>query len=151
MGIVAPQARRLTCDISPCGGGRYFLVITAKGDMIPCGEFISLKRFEGGNIFNSSIKKAISSKPFREIRSRIVEKIPECDVCIYRNICGAPCLAEAYLLTKDINRKSPYCEFYKEIIQFAFKLIAEDKIKYLFRKKAFKEIGYEYKLNTWNQ
>ena len=81
----------------------------------------------------------------------MVEKIAECDICIYRNICGAPCPAEVYSLTKDVNRKSPYCEFYKEIIQFVFKLIAEDKIKYLFRKKAFKEIGYEYKLNTWNQ
>jgi len=147
LGIVAPQARRLTCDISPCGGGRFFFAITATGDMVPCGEFIGLKRFKGGNIFKSSIEKAISSKPFKKIRARIVEKIPECDICIYRNICGAPCPAEAYSLTKDVNRKSPYCEFYKEIIQYAFRLIAEDKIKYLFRRKAFKEIGYEYSLN----
>jgi uncharacterized protein len=151
LGIVAPRARRLTCDISPCGGGRYFFAITATGDMIPCGEFIGLEKFKGGNIFESSIEKAISSRPFQEIRSRIVEKIPECDVCIYRNICGAPCPAEVYSLTKDVNRKSPYCKFYKEIIRFAFKLIADDKIKYLFRKSTLKETGYEYKLNTWNQ
>lgn len=150
LGVVAPQARRLTCDISPCGGGRYFFAITAGGDMIPCGEFIGLKRFNGGNIFNSPIKRAIFSKPFKEIRARIVEKIPECDICLYRNICGAPCPAEAYSLTKDVNRKSPYCEFYKEIIQFTFKLIARDKIKYLFRKSALGETGYEYNLNRWN-
>ena len=151
LGIVAPQARRLTCDISPCGGGRYFFAITATGDMIPCGEFIGLERFKGGNIFNSPIERAISSRPFQEIRSRIVERIPECDICIYRNICGAPCPAEIYSLTKDVKRKSPYCEFYKKIIQYAFKLIAEDKAKYLFRKSALKKTGYEYKLDTWNQ
>ena len=47
LGIVAPVARRLMCDISPCGGGRCFLTITAKGQMIPCGEFIGLKGFSG--------------------------------------------------------------------------------------------------------
>src|SRR3989338_1242717 len=36
LGIVAPNARRLMCDISPCGGGRCFLTITASGRMIPC-------------------------------------------------------------------------------------------------------------------
>jgi len=146
LGIVAPQARRLMCDISPCGGGRCFFAITAEGNMIPCGEFIALKEFYGGNIFETSIQKAISSKPFKKINSRVVEEIAECDICIYRNICGAPCPAEVYSLSKNINTKSPYCEFYKEIIRYAFKLIAENRVKYLFRKDAFEDIKYEYRL-----
>lgn len=148
LGIVAPQARRLMCDISPCGGGRCFFAITANGDMVPCGEFIPLKEFRGGNIFNTSIKKAISSEPFKKVRARVVEGIEECDICIYRNICGAPCPAEVYSLTKDINTKSPYCEFYKEIIKYAFKLISEDKIKYFLRKEALGNVKYEYKLGA---
>ena len=146
LGIVAPQARRLMCDISPCGGGRCFFAITASGEMIPCGEFIALKEFYGGNIFKTSINKAISSEPFRKVRSRVVEKIIECDTCIYRNICGAPCPAELYSLSKDMNIKSPYCEFYKEVIKYAFTLIAEDNIKYLFRKNALKDIKYEWRV-----
>lgn len=146
LGIVAPLARRLMCDISPCGGGRCFFAITAGGNMIPCGEFIALKGFYGGNIFRSSIKKAINSAPFKKVRSRMVEKISECDTCAYRNICGAPCPAEVYSLSKDLNIKSPYCDFYKDIIKYAFKLISEDKIKYLFRKKALENIKYEYRL-----
>ncbi|MCQ9205717.1 MAG: peptide-modifying radical SAM enzyme CbpB [Omnitrophica bacterium] len=148
LGIVAPSARRLMCDISPCGGARCFFAITANGDMVPCGEFISLEEFYAGNIFKDSIKKALYSKQFKKIRSRIVEKIEECDVCNYRNICGAPCPAESYSANKDLNVKSPYCEFYKEIIKYAFKLIAEDKIKYLFRKEAFKNVKYEYYLKA---
>ena len=114
--------------------------------MIPCGEFIALKEFYGGNIFNTSINKAISSEPFRKVRSRVVEKIAECDTCIYRNICGAPCPAELYSLSKDMDAKSPYCEFYKEIIRYAFGLINNNSIKYLFRKDAFKDIKYEWRL-----
>ncbi|MEK7578768.1 MAG: peptide-modifying radical SAM enzyme CbpB, partial [Patescibacteria group bacterium] len=94
LGIIAPAARRLMCDISPCGGGRCFLTITANGRMIPCGEFIGLEDFSGGNIFKDSIEKAMRSSPFKRIRQRFVEKIPECNICILRNICGAPCPAE---------------------------------------------------------
>lgn len=154
LGIVAPVARRLMCDISPCGGGRCFFAITAKGDMIPCGEFIGLRKFYGGNIFNTSIKKALSASAFKKVRERIVEKIVECDVCIYRNICGAPCPAEVYSLSKNLNTKSPYCEFYKEIINYAFKLITEDEIEHLFHRDAVGSIKYEYRLDNlsvWNQ
>ena len=73
--IIAPTARRLMCDISPCGGGRCFLTITAKGEMIPCGEFIGLEGFSGGNIFRDSIDQAMKSRPFQTIRGRCVEKI----------------------------------------------------------------------------
>ncbi|UCD15203.1 MAG: peptide-modifying radical SAM enzyme CbpB, partial [Candidatus Omnitrophota bacterium] len=128
LGITAPLARRLMCDITPCGGGgRCFFAVTASGDMIPCGEFTGLPEFCGGNIFHSSIEKAISSQAFKKVRARIVEKIAECDVCVYRNICGAPCPAEVYSLSRNLNTISPYCEFYKKIIKYAFKLIAEDK------------------------
>lgn len=148
LGIVAPTARRLMCDITPCGGGRCFLTITASGDMIPCGEFIGFRKFYGGNIFDTSIGEAMWSEPFKEIRARIVERIHECDICIFRNICGAPCPAEVYSTNKDMNTLSPYCEFYKELIRYAFKLIAEDKVKYLFRKEAFKNLQYEYKVGV---
>lgn len=143
LGIVAPTARRLMCDISPCGGGRCFLTITASGDIIPCGEFIGLKGFSGGNIFKASIKKAIESAPFKKIRSRIVEKITKCDTCIFRNICGAPCPAELFALG-NMYQTSVFCEFYKEIIKYAFKVIADGEEKYCFRKNSFKNLKYEY-------
>lgn len=145
LAIVAPTARRLMCDISPCGGGRCFLTITAKGEMIPCGEFIGLKGFSGGNIFNTTIAKAMQSRPFKEIRARAVEKIPECDICTFRNICGAPCPAELYSLG-NMYEKAVFCEFYQEIIRYAFKLIAQGEEKYLLRQDSLKNLQYEYKL-----
>jgi len=145
LGIVAPTARRLMCDISPCGGGRSFLTITPSGDMIPCGEFIGLKGFSGGNIFKTSISEAMQSKPFKRIRSRVVEKIPECNRCVFRNICGAPCPAELYSLG-NMYQKAIFCKFYKEIIKYALKLIAEGKEKYLLRPDSLKNLEHEYEL-----
>jgi len=141
LAIVAPAARRMMCDISPCGGGRCFFTITASGNMIPCGEFIGLKRFVGGNIFKDPISKAMESRPFKRIRARIVEKIAKCRECPLRNICGAPCPAELHSLG-DMYQPSIFCEFYKAIIKHALKIIAEGKEGYCLRPEgAFK---YEY-------
>ena len=145
LGIVAPEARRMMCDISPCGGGRCFLTVTASGEMIPCGEFIGLKDSSGGNIFHSGIKEAMQSESFQKIRSRFVEKIAECDVCLYRNICGSPCPAELEA-RGGMFQKGIFCEFYKAIIKYAFKLIAEGKEKYCFREEGWDNLVYNYQL-----
>ena len=144
LAIISPTARRMMCDISPCGGGRTFLTVTADGDMVPCGEFIGLKEFAGGNIFETSISEAMNSESFKKIRARIVEKIDECNMCDFRNICGAPCPAELHA-RGNMYQPAMFCEFYKEIIKYAFKLIAEDKVKYLLREDAMGQLKYEYK------
>ncbi len=145
LGIVAPEARRMMCDISPCGGGRCFLTVTASGEMVPCGEFIGLKDSSGGNIFKTGIKEAMESAPFQKIRSRFVEKIAECDACLYRNICGAPCPAELGAMGNSFQ-KAVFCEFYKAIINHAFKLIAEGNEKYCFREEGWDNLVYNYQL-----
>ena len=143
LAIISPTARRMMCDISPCGGGRTFLTVTADGAMVPCGEFIGFKEFSGGNIFKTSIAKAMNSKPFKEIRSRMVENIDECNTCDFRHICGSPCPAEMYA-RGNINKKAVFCDFYKEIIVHAFKMIAEDNVKYLLRDDSLDQMAYEY-------
>lgn len=144
LAIISPTARRMMCDISPCGGGRTFLTVTADGAMVPCGEFIGFKEFSGGNIFRTSIDKAMNSKPFKQIRERMVEKIDECDTCDFRHICGSPCPAEMYA-RGNMYKKAEFCEFYKEIIRQAFRMIAEDKVKYLLRKDSMDQMVMEYK------
>ncbi len=145
LAIISPTARRMMCDISPCGGGRTFLTVTADGAMVPCGEFIGYKEFSGGNIFKTSIAKAMDSKPFKEIRARMVENIDECDTCDFRHICGSPCPAEMYARGK-FNKKAVFCDFYKEMIKHAFKMIAQDNVKYLLRKDSLANMKYEYQI-----
>jgi len=143
LAIISPTARRMMCDISPCGGGRTFLTVTADGEMVPCGEFIGFKEFSGGNIFKTSIQTAMKSKPFQTIRSRMVENIEECDACDFRHICGSPCPAEMYA-RGNMHKKAVFCDFYKEIIRHAFKMIAEDNVKYLLRDDSLDQMMYEY-------
>lgn len=147
LAIIAPQARRLMCDISPCGAGRCFFTVTASGEMIPCGEFIGLKGFSGGNIFKDGINEAMESRVFKAIRARVVEDISECDCCELRNICGAPCPAELHA-RGNMYQKALFCDFYKEVINYAFKIIAKDKVRYVLRDEPLKNLTYEYNLNS---
>lgn len=146
VGIIAPTARKLMCDISPCGGGRRFFAIAAEGDVFPCGEFIGIKEFRGGNIFRSSISDIMDSESFRMVRDRTVEKTEHCNTCAFRNICGAPCPAEVYSMQGNFYNPSPYCEFYEELIRFAFKMIAEDKVKYFLKADVLNSLGYKYRM-----
>jgi len=93
----------------------------------------------------------IDSKIKQEIiplysRVRIVEKIEHCNTCAFRNICGAPCPAEVYSMQGKFYNPSPYCEFYEELIRFAFKMIAEDKTKYFLKEDVLNSLGYKYRM-----
>lgn len=127
VGIVAPTARRLMCDISPCGGGRCFFAISATGDLFPCSEFIGLPEFCGGNLFKGEIEKAIENAAFRRVTSRNVEDIEPCSRCAVRHFCGSPCPAEAYTMNGGMNRRGSFCGLYEEQIRYAFRQIADGK------------------------
>ena len=144
LAVVAPEGRRLMCDITPCGGGRCFFTVTAAGEMVPCGEFQGLEGFSGGNIFTESIEGAVASRPFQQVRERIVERIAECRDCAIRHICGAPCPAEMQGAGGDMLRPSPYCDFYRGIIRLAFQLITEGKMRYLVRDMAINHLQVDY-------
>jgi len=60
--------------------------------------------------------------------------------------CGAPCPAEVYSMQGNFYNPSPYCEFYEELIRFAFKMIAEDKTKYFLKEDVLNGLGYKYRM-----
>jgi uncharacterized protein len=125
--ILAPTARRLMCDISPCGGGRSFFAITPNGDLFPCSEFIGLKRFRGGNIFTERIEDILKSEPFNRVTGRKVENIEPCRRCAIRHFCGSPCPAEAHEMNGGMNKIGSFCEFYEEQVRYALRLIADNR------------------------
>ncbi|MBF8265443.1 MAG: radical SAM additional 4Fe4S-binding domain protein [Dehalococcoidia bacterium] len=129
VGIVAPTARRLMCDISPCGGGRCFFALSAKGDIFPCSEFIGLPHFRGGNIFTGDIGKALTSDAFSAVTGRKVENIEPCSHCAIRHFCGAPCPAESSEMNGCLDSVGAFCELYEEQVRYAFRLIADGKEK----------------------
>ncbi len=51
LGIVAPEGRRLMCDITPCGGARCFFSVASDGSIYPCSEFLGLEDFRSFSVF----------------------------------------------------------------------------------------------------
>lgn len=127
IGIIAPTARQLMCDISPCGGGRCFFAISSSGDLFPCSEFIGLKKFKGGNIFKEDISKVLETAPFKFVTERRIENIEPCCRCAIRHFCGAPCPAEAHEINDSIESRGAFCEFYEEQVRYALRLLADGK------------------------
>jgi len=123
--ILAPTARRLMCDISPCGGGRSFFALAPDGSLFPCSEFIGLADFVGGNLFTDRIEEVLQTAPFKLVSERRVEDIAECRVCPVRHFCGAPCPAEAFEAKGGMDRPGAYCDFYLDQARYAFRLIAD--------------------------
>jgi uncharacterized protein len=125
--ILAPQARRLMCDISPCGGGRCFIALSANGDVFPCSEFIGLPAFSGGNLFCDELGSILKTPPFALVTGRKVEDIDPCNRCAVRHFCGSPCPAEAHEMNGGMNRPGAFCELYEDQVRFAMRLIADNR------------------------
>lgn len=127
LAILAPTARRLMCDISPCGGGRAFFAVAANGDLFPCSEFIGLPSFCGGNLFEAGVAAALSSDAFARVTGRDVDRIDPCRRCAIRHYCGSPCPAEAHEMNGGMDRLGAFCRFYEEQVRYAFRLIADGR------------------------
>lgn len=127
LAILAPTARRLMCDISPCGGGRAFFALAPDGGLFPCSEFIGLPAFNGGNLFDGGLETMLGSPAFRSVTERKVEDIEPCRRCAIRHFCGSPCPAEAQEMNGGMDRIGAYCAFYEEQARYAFRLIADGR------------------------
>jgi uncharacterized protein len=127
LAVVAPTARRLMCDITPCGGGRCFFAVDAKGSLFPCSEFIGLRDFEGGNLFAGGLDGCFQGEAFQSVIQRVAEVIDGCKDCPIRHFCGAPCPAEAHELRGSVNEPGGFCHLYREQFSYAMRLIADAK------------------------
>ncbi len=127
LAILAPTARRLMCDISPCGGGRAFFALAPDGGLFPCSEFIGLDEFRGGNLFADEIDAVLRSEAFRQVSGRNVDRFAPCSGCAIRHYCGSPCPAEAHEMNGGMDRIGAFCGFYEEQIRYAFRLVADGR------------------------
>ena len=126
--LLAPTARRLMCDISPCGAGRAFFALSADGGLYPCSEFIGLPAFNGGHLLaDGGIEAALSSDAFRSVTTRNVDTFSPCAECAIRHFCGSPCPAEAHEMNGGMGETGAFCGFYREQVNYALRLIADGK------------------------
>lgn len=127
IGLLAPTARRLMCNVSPCGGGRSFFALAANGNLYPCGAFIDQAHFNGGSLLGDGVEAALASPAFAQLRERDVDRFLPCSECAIRHFCGSPCPAEAFATSGGTARRGAYCEFYREQVRYALRLIADDR------------------------
>jgi uncharacterized protein len=125
---VAPGARRLMCDISPCGGGRCFFAVGARGEVAPCSEFLGLPEFHGGNLWETPVADLLATSAFKQITTRVAEGFSPCNRCAVRHFCGAPCPAEVYAINGRLDAPAPLCHFYTAQAQYAFRVIAQGRL-----------------------
>ena len=128
LAIIAPAARRLMCDISPCGGGRCFFALAPNGGMFPCSEFIGLDHFQSGNLLQTIFPPY--SNPSHSVWSLIVRsKISShADIAQSGTSAEPPCPAEAFEMNGGMNKTGAFCEFYEEQVRYAFRVIADGKV-----------------------
>jgi len=127
LAILAPTARRLMCDISPCGGGRAFFAMAPDGGLFPCSEFIGLDAFRGGSLFEDRIEDVLKTPAFATVTERNVDRFAPCNTCAIRHFCGSPCPAEAHEMNGGMDRVGAFCGFYEEQVRYAMRLIADGK------------------------
>jgi uncharacterized protein len=144
LGFIAPTSRVLQCDISPCGGGRRFLAISTEG-IYPCSEFIGVKEFRT-ELKTDTFNITEIMVCFQELRNRTVEKIEECRECSFRHICGSPCPAEVFSMYGNLLTKSPSCNFYKKVIEFAIQTIIRGEHRYVINEDSLK-VKYDISTN----
>jgi len=128
LGLAAPGARRLMCDISPCGGGRCFFAVGAAGEVAPCSEFLGLPEFHGGNLFETPVTELLATPAFKQVTGRAVEQLDPCNRCAVRHFCGAPCPAEVYAINGKLQAPAPNCDFYAAQARYAFRVIAQGRL-----------------------
>ena len=87
--------------LSGCGAGCEYLAVAPNGDIYPCHQFVGTPEYKMGNILDGGeIDKDIRNT----FESCNVYTKPKCRDCFAKFYCSGGCMANACLLSGDINR-----------------------------------------------
>jgi radical SAM protein with 4Fe4S-binding SPASM domain len=94
------------------------LTIQADGSLLPCPN-LNQPEHRLGNVLemdDAELEAMLASPTGKECyRCRRVDEVPGCRRCEARYFCGGGCMANAYMVTRDLYGKDPYCGFYREM------------------------------------
>jgi uncharacterized protein len=109
--------------ITGCGAGCDYAAVTPKGDIYPCHQFVSDKRFLMGNVFDGVSDNG--EKVSNEFLNVSVLSKENCRGCFAKYHCGGGCNANAFNMNGSLN--VPYklgCEIFKTRLEIALALYA---------------------------
>lgn len=110
-----------------CGVGVEYMAVTPTGEIYPCHQFVGYEEFRLGDIYNRRINENLR-REFLRLNS--IESKDICKECWARYLCGGGCLANNYIINKDI--REPYdigCEIQKMRIEYALWLRAKKSLE----------------------
>jgi len=94
-----------------CMAGRYKMVITANGKIVPCNYFKEEGFICGDATKDNLLKVWRDSKIMNQFRY-FEPKEKQCKNCSISKLCTGGCRAFALKMLNDINRGDPYCILY---------------------------------------
>lgn len=105
-----------------CGVGRWFSVISHKGDIVAC-PFTLDKPL--GSLINKNAIDTIKEKSFVSSKKLIIEEDTECIKCPWKYICAGGC---AFIYKK--GKRPIYCKISKAIIPLLLRIEAKRLLTY---------------------
>lgn len=115
--VIFRHINNYMCNKSPCGAGKNCFSVNYNGDVYACTTVNKQKENYMGNILHDSLADIISQEV--ELRKRKIDEIEDCNKCPYSIFCGGGgCAGFIYNSSGNVNSKSIYCDYYKEMIRF---------------------------------
>ena len=115
--VVFRHINNYMCNKSPCGAGKNCFSVNYNGDVYACTTVNKQKENYMGNILHDLLADIISREV--ELRKRNIDEIEDCNECPYSIFCGGGgCAGFIYNSSGNVNSKSIYCDYYKEMIRF---------------------------------
>ena len=94
-----------------CMGGRFKMVITASGQIVPCNYF-KKKEFLCGNALKDDLLKVWKNSSMMKKFRYFVPGEKKCQNCDFLNLCVGGCRAFALTVLGDAFKADPYCLLY---------------------------------------
>jgi len=110
-----------------CGAGVEYMAVTPSGELYPCHQFVGYEGFKLGDLYTGHIDESLR-KQFLRLNS--IDSKEACNNCWVRYLCGGGCLANNYIMSKNITE--PYstgCEIQKMRIEYALWLRAKKSLE----------------------
>ncbi|MCK4827807.1 radical SAM protein, partial [bacterium] len=79
----------------PCSAGWSIISVDPSGNVYPCGRFCQDPNWICGNLLEDDLLEIYNNEKMKQIRLR-GQRIPECNSCEFKDMCGGGCAASAY-------------------------------------------------------
>ena len=99
-----------------CAMAREEISIDAAGNVFPC-HMLHYDELNCGNLNERSLRTILcESAVLKELRELDVDRIDQCQECVFRNICGGACRARADIRKNGVDGANEFCDFEKQAI-----------------------------------